>query len=493
MLRIGAVAAITAGALAASAAGTQAHAQARGGYEGLSGTCQNVQTLQTGYVTAECRDPQGRYRWSSIYAPYCRSDLTNQNGVLSCAGATASAGGYVQAQQASSPAASIIGAIAGALLGTNDQPQYANDQPLYAPDSRYPVWGEPGYGDPRTDPRFGQQGWGYGSTGEWVPIARRQQWLERRIEQGESQGALTRAESASLRRELNQLDRLEGRYAAGGLSNAERADLDRRFDTLGVRIRSERRDDQDRWANINERQREIDARIDAGMRDNSLNRAEATRLRAEFREIAALEANYRRGGLSNSERADLDRRFDALSARVRGERQYSQDRWANVNERQRELDARIDAGLRDRSLTQQEAARLRMEFHAIARVEAGYRRGGLSNTERADLDRRFDALSAQIRGERLDSQDRWANVNERQRELDARIDAGLRDRSLTQLEAARLRTEFQEIARAEAYYRQGGLTNPERADLDRRFDALSAQIREQRQDWQGATPDFGRR
>ncbi len=34
-----------------------------------------------------------------------------------------------------------------------------------------------------------------------------------------------------------------------------------------------------------------------------------------------------------------------------------------------------------------------------------------------------------------------------------------------------MRSEFQDLVRLEASYRQGGLTNSERADLDRRFDA----------------------
>ena len=52
--------------------------------------------------------------------------------------------------------------------------------PLYdfSPSARYPVWGESGYGDPRYDPRFGEQGWGYGAPrGQWVSISRRGEWL----------------------------------------------------------------------------------------------------------------------------------------------------------------------------------------------------------------------------------------------------------------------------------------------------------------------------
>lgn len=74
------------------------------------------------------------------------------------------------------------------------------------------------------------------------------------------------------------------------------------------------------WQNINPRQRALDARIDAGPRDRSLSRTQAYRLRAEFQQIAMIERDYRRNGLSQAERRDLDRRFDRLSYRVEAER-----------------------------------------------------------------------------------------------------------------------------------------------------------------------------
>ena len=81
------------------------------------------------------------------------------------------------------------------------------------------------------------------------------------------------------------------------------------------------------WQNINQRQAQLDRRIDQGVRNGSLTRGEAVRLRAEFRDIARLEARYRStGGLQAWERQDLDRRFDRLSARIRYERHDRDDR-----------------------------------------------------------------------------------------------------------------------------------------------------------------------
>ena len=167
--------------------------------------------------------------------------------------------------------------------------------------------------------------------------------------------------------------------------------------------------------------------------------------------------------------------------------------WTSVNQRQAQLDQRIDAGVRSGQLSQQEAARLRAEFANIARLEAQYRREGLSSTERADLDRRFDQLSNSIRversdrdrngngygnrGERGDHRGRWENLNQRQAQFKQRLERAVADRRITRRQASNLTTEFNSISRLEQQYRRNGLTNRERADLDARFDRLQANFR----------------
>ncbi len=174
------------------------------------------------------------------------------------------------------------------------------------------------------------------------------------------------------------------------------------------------------WMSVSNRLERLDTRIDAGVRSGDLTRAEAIRLRADFHELVRLENRYERGGLSAWERNDLDRRFDLLAARIRFQRTDAQEgwfggrgwtdnrgAWVAINQRQRQLDRRIDQGLQRGQLSRVEAARLRAEFNQIARLEARYRSGGLSIGERADLDRRFDRLAAQIRFERRDNQYGW--------------------------------------------------------------------------------------
>ena len=80
------------------------------------------------------------------------------------------------------------------------------------------------------------------------------------------------------------------------------------------------------------------------------------------------------------------------------------DHWVPINERQAQLDHRIDDGVRSGQLTRREAFRLRHEFRDIADRESRYRANGLQQWERADLERRFDRLSAEIHDQRTDNQ-----------------------------------------------------------------------------------------
>lgn len=169
--------------------------------------------------------------------------------------------------------------------------------------------------------------------------------------------------------------------------------------------------------------------------------------------------------------------------------------WMSIDERVARMDDRIDAGVRTGELSRAEAMSLRAEFRDLVNMEARYRAGGLSGWERQDLDRRFDHLSMRIRDNRRDGEmgwyggrgwndadDRWVSIDRRKAQLDRRIEQGLRNGQLTGAEAARLRAEFNAVARMDMRFRRGGYTPSEMAELDRRFDMLAEQIRWERRD-----------
>lgn len=90
-------------------------------------------------------------------------------------------------------------------------------------------------------------GYGSGYGREWQPIERRMERIDHRIDQGVRSGQLTSREAYRLRAQFNSLVRLEARYSRNGLSNWERADLNRRFDTLSMNVREARRDADRRY------------------------------------------------------------------------------------------------------------------------------------------------------------------------------------------------------------------------------------------------------
>lgn len=81
------------------------------------------------------------------------------------------------------------------------------------------------------------------------------------------------------------------------------------------------------WQPLGQRQDNIERRIDQGMRSGELTRREGRQLHREFNYLLRLETRYRRDGLDFRERADLQRRYDALSARVRFEKHDDQSRY----------------------------------------------------------------------------------------------------------------------------------------------------------------------
>lgn len=179
------------------------------------------------------------------------------------------------------------------------------------------------------------------------------------------------------------------------------------------------------YRSIDNRQAELGARLENGIRSGNLNAEEATRLRYEYNQLLQIEARYRSDGLSNWERNDLDHRSDVLASqiqyevsdneRVRGDnrqwnddddddddREFSDNRYdrrgGSLQQRKMQLDRSIEQGQRSGQLTQREAARLREQFNAIARIEYRYRSNGLSTWEQEDLSRRVDQLALQVRG-----------------------------------------------------------------------------------------------
>jgi hypothetical protein len=303
--------------------------QASGSFQG---SCRNVQT-GGGVLTAECADSGGQFHVSSIPFGQCRGDIGNNNGMLSCNGASATGGALVatdnnngrrNGNDNNALAAGAVGAVVGALAGNALANRSSNQAPLYAPGYAYPAYGDQRYGDPQFDPRYAQGGYAYGRTArQWVPIAERASWLDQRIDRGVQDGALDRNEVRSLRNQLTDLENQERDYRRRGMQGWMMTDLDKRFDQLAARIQYERTDGDNARRGDNarggdyarggqgdpdlvRRETRIEQQIREGVRDDLIQRDDARDLEGELRDIQSREqSQYRRSGYRLS---DYDRR-----------------------------------------------------------------------------------------------------------------------------------------------------------------------------------------
>lgn len=201
-----------------------------------------------------------------------------------------------------------------------------------------------------------------------------------------------------------------------------------------------------------ERSAALDARIDAGVRDGSLDRGEATRLRADYQALVRLEDRYAADGrLTVEERNELRSRYEALSRRIDDQgRDGGSWGWQPLAEIRSDFHARVDTAERNRRLSRYEATRLRADFDALIRVEDSYRRDGISDREQQDLTTRLAELNRRV-GDGGGYDGGYNNgsygTDPRAAQIEANISAGERSGRISRTEAARLRDELRDLSR----------------------------------------------
>jgi hypothetical protein len=204
-----------------------------------------------------------------------------------------------------------------------------------------------------------------------------------------------------------------------------------------------------------ERRADLDARIDAGVRDGSLSRNEATQLRADYNALVQLETRYAADGrITTQESNDLRNRYQALSQRV-GDARYDggYDNWRPLAESRASFNQRLEAGVRNRTLTRAQATRLTSDFNGLVRLETDYNRNGLDARERQDLEARWADLNRRVGdnwrpdGGYDGGYDTGYGQDGRAVALEARITANERNGRISRAEAARLREELRDLSR----------------------------------------------
>lgn len=230
-------------------------------------------------------------------------------------------------------------------------------------------------------------------------------------------------------------------------------------------------------------QTQFQSRLDAGVRDRTLSYDQATRLRADYADLVALETRYYSDRqFSTSERADLSDRYRQLSQRLDGGYDDGYGGYDDYNgyttiaEGRTAFDARVDAALRNRDISRTEATRLKSDYYALVQLETSYSRNGLDNRERADLQTQLQALNVRV-GDDYNGGGNYGDYRSQIARISAAIAQGERSGQINRNEGERLRTELEDLTRLEAAYSPGGYNADESSYLTRRFGELDTRVR----------------
>jgi hypothetical protein len=233
------------------------------------------------------------------------------------------------------------------------------------------------------------------------PFEQRRTALEARIDTAVRNGSLSRGEADEIRREYADIVRREQQYSANGnVSQEQRRELRTRYRALTQRIGGSGSgtgmgDGQDagRWLPMASRTNEFERRISEGLRARTLTQTEATRLRADWRSLAQVEASYQRGGIDAREEADLWSRYNAIDRRFGGDANsgggfgddHNTARWS-------QLETRLATAEQSGRISRTEAVHVRAQLSDLARLDASYASSGYNADERAYLAQRYGQL-----------------------------------------------------------------------------------------------------
>lgn len=152
-------------------------------------------------------------------------------------------------------------------------------------------------------------------------------------------------------------------------------------------------------------------------------------------------------------------------------------------QRRQRLDARIDAAVRDGTISSSEADYMHREYNEIVRLEAQYAANGqITQQQRNDLRTRYRAMTQRINSQHRNGQngyqngDQWQPIAQQNSMFEQRLSDAQRNRRISQAEANRLRSDWRALAQVEAQYQRGGIDAREQADLWTRYNAIDSRM-----------------
>jgi hypothetical protein len=290
------------------------------------------------------------------------------------------------------------------------------------------------------------------------------------LNQGVADGSLTREEAAPLLKQLEELTNKTTGAKWGGLSEPEKTALNTQFNALDQKVHETRRDGVN---DLEKRYKNFEDRIAAGLGDGSLTPKEAQKLRTDMLVMRQKIGGAELDGLQPEERAplaaalnkmtddiysarhnktvDIPKMSENLSSRLANLAQNKMLPRAAIDELKAEL-ANIHQGCHLATATPQQkelyGARLNALNEKVNALLAGLEPAPKDEDDTApgsdSRPRRTDVPERPMPGEDAASRGCWTPNRSRLDNLEARIDAGSKDKTLTKEEEAGLRTELED-------------------------------------------------
>lgn len=231
------------------------------------------------------------------------------------------------------------------------------------------------------------------------PFETRRSRFDARIDEALRDGSLSRAEADQVRREYNDIVRLEASYSADGdFSAQQRSDLRARYRALAQRVGGQGyaqggNQGDGRWLPLSQRGGEFEQRVAAGLSNRTLTPSQATRLRHDWRSLAQAEANYRSRGIDQREQTDLWARYNAIDSRLDGSNGFGNDR---NTARWSQMQTRLVAAERNGRINRNEAVQMRWQLNDLSRLDVAYASNGYSADQRSYLTQRYAELDGML-------------------------------------------------------------------------------------------------
>ena len=290
----------------------------------------------------------------------------------------------------------FLAAAGGALLLFTLPANAQTQQPQPQPDMLQQFLGAMFGTTPQASEQTLDSDWNQGRR----PFAQRRAQLDTRIDAAVRDGSMSRSEADQIRREYDDIVRLEAQYAAdGNVSQQQRNDLRARYRTLVQRVDNQgyAANGDGRWPPLASRNADFEQAVNDGLRTRRLTQAQATQLRSDWRALAQTEASYQRSGLDAREQNDLWARYNAIDRRLGGTlgttagADFGRDpaRWT-------QLETRLATAERNGRVTRTEAVQLRATMGDLARLDTAYANGGYTADQRSYLSRRYAELESMM-------------------------------------------------------------------------------------------------